>query len=298
MTAEPRTTTLEVSPGTHVCAVPVSNEQHWAMVADFVRGGLNRREQVLYFDDDGAADHVLGRLREDRVDVRPPLSTGQLAVVPAEATRAAVNVPVDELRANVSAMIDGAAAAGWDGIRMTGQFGHTATRPGGYKRTDMDVAVDAALVGRPATLLCVLDPQYHPADEIEELRAVHASELLAPSVYDDTLLRLTRSGTRLRASGEIDHSNRVALRRELDATLDEALRAPSTDRAGFEIWLDLASLRFIDVAGAVSIVHAAEEYPSTHRLVLDGVRPAVARLLDRCGAPFAAQLTVQEADAA
>jgi hypothetical protein len=39
-------------------------------------------------------------------------------------------------------------------------------------------------------------------------------------------------------------------------------------------------------------VHAAEEFPEAHRLSLTGVRPGVLRALDRCGAPFAAQLDV------
>ena len=43
----------------------------------------------------------------------------------------------------------------------------------------------------------------------------------------------------------------------------------------------------------MSAVHAAEEFPSTHRLRLVGVRPRILRLLERCGAPFAAQLVVE-----
>ena len=45
-------------------------------------------------------------------------------------------------------------------------------------------------------------------------------------------------------------------------------------------------------AGAVELVHAAETFPDTHRLVLVGARPGVHRVLDRCGAPFAPQLEV------
>jgi anti-anti-sigma regulatory factor len=72
--------------------------------------------------------------------------------------------------------------------------------------------------------------------------------------------------------------------------LDQTLRSHS---APTDVVLDLSSLRFLDVAGAISAVHAAEEFPSTHRLRLVGVRPRVLRLLDRCGAPFAAQLVVE-----
>jgi hypothetical protein len=58
----------------------------------------------------------------------------------------------------------------------------------------------------------------------------------------------------------------------------------------------MSSLRFLDVAGAVGLVHAAEEFPDAHRLILTGVRPRVQRVLDRCGAPFATQLVVRTRD--
>ena len=72
--------------------------------------------------------------------------------------------------------------------------------------------------------------------------------------------------------------------------LDQTLRSHS---APTDVVLDLSSLRFLDVAGGISAVHAAEEFPSTHRLRLVGVRPRIMRLLERCGAPFAAQLVVE-----
>lgn len=57
--------------------------------------------------------------------------------------------------------------------------------------------------------------------------------------------------------------------------------------------LDLTSLRFCDVATAVSVVHAAEELPSSHRLVLTGIRRRLTRVLERCGATAATQLEVR-----
>ena len=123
------------------------------------------------------------------------------------------------------------------------------------------------------------------------MRARHHTELVVPAIYDDGLLRITAIGpVAARVAGEVDHSNRPRIRRLLEAALDDALRSHS---APTDITLDLSSLRFLDVAGAVSLVHAAEEFPSTHRLVLTGVRPRVVRVLDRCGAPFAAQLVVE-----
>jgi anti-anti-sigma regulatory factor len=93
----------------------------------------------------------------------------------------------------------------------------------------------------------------------------------------------------MRLAGEVDHSNRPVVLRMVAATLDEALRSHS---APTTLEFDLSSLRFLDGAGAIGLVHAAEGFPESHRLALHGVRPGVARILDRCGAPFAAQLDV------
>jgi anti-anti-sigma regulatory factor len=125
---------------------------------------------------------------------------------------------------------------------------------------------------------------------IERMRARHRMELDAPALYDDNLLRVTRTAPfRIRFAGEVDHSNRPVVLRMVASALDEALRSHSAPVA---LEFDLSSLRFLDGAGAIGLVHAAEGFPEAHRLALHGVRPGVHRVLDRCGAPFAAQLDI------
>ncbi|GAA4876637.1 hypothetical protein GCM10023403_49270 [Pseudonocardia benzenivorans] len=283
-----------MSPGDHVCAVPLSEEQLWEVSADFVADGLDRNEQVLYFDD-GTAEGVLGRLADDHVAVEGPLGTGQLAIVPAETTRAIFHTPLPEAREMMLARIDESAAAGWAGFRMTGQMSYGVDRQWPTTFVEYDSGLDGLVRDRGITALCLYDRRRYSDEQIERMRDVHRKELSVPTAYDDGLLRVVRTGlTSARLAGEVDHSNRPAIARLLESTLDDALRSHS---APTEIELNLASLRFIDVASAVSLVHAAEGFPDTHRLVLTDVRPGVVRVLDRCGAPFAAQLTVREAPA-
>jgi anti-anti-sigma factor len=156
-----------------------------------------------------------------------------------------------------------------------------------------DAALDEVVAERSLTALCLYDHTHYTDAQIEELRGVHRAELATASAYDDGLLRITQTGlTSVRLAGEADHSNRPMIQRIIGETLDRSLRSAE---AGSDIELNLASLRFLDVAGAVLLVHAAEEFPSSRRLLLTDVRPAVLRVLDRCGAPFAAQLVVREA---
>jgi anti-anti-sigma regulatory factor len=271
-----RTTTVDDPSAVHACAVPGSDEQLWEMTSRFLA--------------DGTADAVLERLVDDRVPVDRPLADGQLTVVDAEGTRAALRRPVREAAAALAAMVDDAVDAGYAGLRVTGQLNYGLLRPGGVGLADHDRIIDPVLAGRRGRVLCFYDRRRFPDDVIERMRALHQVEIEAPAVYDDGLLRVTRVDRfRLRLAGEVDHSNRPVIARMVAAALDDALRA---DHAPAALELDLSSLRFLDVAGAVGLVHAAEEFPEAHRLSLVGARPGVLRVLDRCGAPFAAQLDI------
>lgn len=273
----------------HACAVAASDEHLWELSAAYIAAGIEAGEQVSYFDD-GTSDKVLERLLDDGVGLDAPMSRGQFVVVPAEFTRAALMSPLDELEALLDEQIGAALAGGYAGLRVTGQLNHGLQRTNGVSMPDYDDLIDVAVRDKPALALCLYDRTHYPDDVIEMMRATHAVEIESSTIYDDTLLRITATGPGCaRIAGEVDHSNRPQVRKLLEDELDKALRSPS---APVDIRLDLSSLRFIDVSGAVGLVHAAEEFPSSHRLVLHGVRPRIGRVLDRCGAPFAAQLVI------
>jgi anti-anti-sigma regulatory factor len=284
-----RTTTLDDPSAVHACAIPGSDEQLWEMTARFLGIGLAAGEQVVYHSD-GTADAVLERLVDDRVPVDRLLADGQLIIVDPESTRASMRVPVRDAAGALAAMVDGAVDAGYTGLRVTGQLSSGAHRPAGPSLADYDGVIDTVLAGRPGRVLCFYDRHRFADGVIERMRALHRIEVEATALYDDGLLRVTRLAPfRMRLAGEVDHSNRPVVARMVATTLDDALRSDSAPAA---LELDLSSLRFLDIAGAVGLVHAAEEFPEAHRLALTGVRPGVLRALDRCGAPFAAQLDV------
>lgn len=275
----------------HACMVPDSDEHLWEVTAAWVAQGLASGDRVVYFEDE-TAERVLNRLSDDRVCVRDAITDGQLVIMPTEVTRSALAQPVETIERLIVDQIDQSEALGWPGLRLAGDSGPGMLLRSGLSKVIAHEERVGTLLGKyPTTrMLCRYDRRYFDDIAIDAMRAVHDVELVSPAVYDDTLLRITRrSPSAVRLAGEVDHSNRLQVRRLLDATLDDALRSHS---APTDISLDLASLRFIDVAGAVGLVHAAEEFPSTHRLMLTGVRPRIGRVLDRCGAPFAEQLVV------
>jgi anti-anti-sigma factor len=275
----------------HACAVADSDEHLWEVTAGWLAGGLDNGERVLYFEDETAAA-VLGRLADDRVPVRGAIADGQLVVVPTETTRQILTGPTDQLERLLIGHIDDSTARGWPRLRFTGDTSSALLPSGGAERVKAFERVSQRVLrSHPSMrLLCRYDRRRWNETAIDELRRMHNTELVSPAAYDDNLLRITRNGQgAARLAGEIDHSNRTKITSLLQSSLDRALRSPEDSS---DVVLDMASVRFVDVATAVGLVHAAETFPATHRLVLHRVRPRVQRILDRCGAPFASQLLV------
>jgi anti-anti-sigma factor len=274
----------------HACLIPDSEDHLWEATAAWVAGGLAAGERVVYFEND-TADVLLGRLADDRVSVTGALADGGLVIVPTQRTRQLCAFPVPDIVERMRQTILESDSGGWPGIRLAGESRELLPIGGLRKLVEYETAVDVLLAEHPtAGMLCRFDRRFFDDEAVAAMREIHPTELVTPALYDDTLLRVTGSAaTALRFAGEIDLSNRPQVRRVLETALDSALRSPY---AATDITIDLASLRFIDVAGAVELVHAAESFPVTHRLVLVGAQPGVHRVLDRCGAPFAAQLEV------
>ncbi len=274
----------------HACSVPVSDEHLYELSAEFLAEGLAAGERVVY-GENGTADAVLARLVDDGVPVRPLLDSGQLVVLPGEAMRGLAAVSPAEVLATVDALVTDALTT-YPGVRLLGEASTGMRVDDGAAMVEYESRFDDVVRGRPARIGCLYDRNRYSDEAIARLCAVHEHRLdPAPPVHDDDLVRITVPRPFVaRVAGEIDHSNRPRIRVALEAALDAALRAPAPPE---EIELDLASLRFLDVAAAASVVHAARDFPAPHRLLLSGVRPGVLRVLDRCGAPFVEQLRVE-----
>jgi anti-anti-sigma regulatory factor len=277
----------------HACLVPVSTEHLWEVTARWLATGLDARERVVYFADE-TEEMVLRRLGEDSVAVDPALDSGQLILVTTEQTRAVVDGPAAGLRVLLRDQAEQAADAGWTGLRLAGEGWHALRRcgPGVGKLLEFEDVLEEAVTESPNTrMLCRYDQHHFDEATVGTLRAAHHTELVTPEMYDDMLLRISTVGPLgVRLAGEVDHSNRTEISRALDSALDTALRCPTSEP---EITVDVSSLRFLDVGGAMELVRAADRFPESHLLVVTGAAPRVVRVLDRCGAPFAPRMVVR-----
>ncbi len=288
-------TVAEIVPGDHAFAVLDSDEQHWEVAAGYVGAGLARREKVVYLDGERTAAPLLRRLRELGVDAGAALRSGQLVVMPRESLLGVWDGSLEQVRGQLRRSIDAALAEGYPGVRMSDE----PAADGPVRAGELDALLHQVIDGRPVTMLCLYERRHWSAADLDGLGRRHPVEVVAPALYDDGLLRITREAPyRTRISGEIDYSNRDTVRAMIEDELDRLLRTGAEPQAGDtagEIALHLDSLRFADVTAVSRFVQVADAFPRSHRLVLCGVQPTVRRLLDRCGAPLRSQLTVAEA---
>ncbi|MET0189237.1 MAG: MEDS domain-containing protein [Pseudonocardia sediminis] len=275
----------------HTCLMPDSDEHAWEATAAWIAGGLVAGERVIYFED-CTADRLLERLDDDRVPVESAIADGQFQIVPTEQTRAMVSVPMDQVETVTEQVIGETIAQGWPGMRLIGEAARGRMGMGLDELVAYETGIDNVLSRNPtARLLCLYDRQQFDDEAVAAMRSVHGTEYTAPPSYDDGLLRVTRPvASTLRLAGEIDHSNRSVLRRMIDGALEQTLREVDVP---VDVTLDLASLRFLDVAGAVELLRGAQQFPAEQRVVLRGPRARVMRALRRCGAESIAQLVVE-----
>ena len=264
----------------HTCLVPDSEEHIWEATAAWISSGLRAGERVMYFEDE-TADRLLNRLEDDQVPVARAMADGQFTLVPTEMTRAPVTVPLEQVEQVMHQSIEETAQQGWPGMRFIGESAKARLGMGldvliGYESIVERVLRENSRV----RLLCLYDRRDFDDEAIAAMRRIHRTELVIEPVYDDGLLRVTRPepGT-FRLAGEIDYSNRVVLRRLLDHGLENMLRSVSGPD---DVILDLASIRFLDVRAGMELVHASQEFPWGHNLVLTGTRPHVRRMIERC----------------
>jgi anti-anti-sigma regulatory factor len=275
----------------HACLVPVSADHLWEVTARWIAGGLDAAERIVYFED-GTADTVLARLADDGIPVDAALAGRQMVIMPRPRTRALLAGSPSDLEELLLGEVADAEADGWSGLRLAGEPGHALRHGGGLaKLQEFESVIEQTVRTRPARMLCRYDRRHFDDHAVEVMRAAHHTELVTSAVYDDQLLRVTTAGpAALRFAGEVDRSNRHELGRLLSRALADAVRSAS---APADVTIDVSSLRFVDVGGAVELVQAAEAFPETHRLMVVGARPRIVRVLDRCGSPFVPRLVVR-----
>jgi signal transduction histidine kinase len=192
MTRHPKDSELELRlwalhPGAHICCLFGSEAEHRALLAPFMRHGLERYEKVLTIVDAHTAEQVLAYLSADGVQVNPFLQNGQLTILDADAfyIRGGVFDPegmLELLRAETQRAIEG----GYSALRVSSEMSWALKGlPGSERLIEYEARLNAFFPGSGCLSLCQYDRRRFDPLVLLDVLETHPLAVIGTEIYDN-----------------------------------------------------------------------------------------------------------------
>lgn len=229
--------------GAHACTVFSTDDEHRQALAEFVRGGLDSGELVVYFTQRSPEAAV--RLLTDGGVPPEAVGSGQLAVVTAEDCGLA-EPPFSTVRVleALRRSIDDALASGYAGVRFAGDMGWVCDTLGVEELLTYESLVGNFLRGQPASGLCQYDARVLSPHLTDTLVGTHDARVVPLRAGHKSPIEVLTSGRDLVLHGEFDLTNVAAL----VAAVDQVGMEPGTRH----VWAE--EVEFIDVESVRTLV--------------------------------------------
>jgi anti-anti-sigma regulatory factor len=269
----------DLRPGDHAWLAFGSRQEQDHIVGAFVHDGLSGTDRVVYIT--GARPWELpGMLTRYRTDPGPFAATGQLKIISPRVTcDADGRFNSDRLLDAVEAEIGAAFAAGYRGVRVTGDMTWAVRQPGGHRRVlGCEDRMDTAIAGSTlAMAICQFGRRCCTPRQLDALRDSHEVLVEANPEFEDSVLRITRTFTPpgLRVDGELDGARHAVFAETLSS-----IAGIDGDR---DVHLDLGGLRFIDLGALHMLTAFANRRRGRGRLLLDNLAPELTAVIDTVG---------------
>lgn len=275
----------ELQDGDHACLTFTDHDECSDVVAEFVSAGLRRDQKVVCFADASTPEELAVDLALREVDVHGAIARGQLDIRAGQADWLDGEPQADRMIATLAADLADATARGFRGLRVSADMSW-ATRPVASAEQLMafERHCTQLFAGARLTAMCQYDRDRFDPVSLAFVTEAHARAVTALAYHDTPLLRICRQHRPpgIRIAGELDFTHLEPL----EHALAEALRLDSV------IHVNLAKLRFIDVASATTIARAALTLPADRRMIVTCL-PAVAAVFDAIGIGQATQLDLR-----
>jgi PAS domain S-box-containing protein len=187
MRGQPLSSLSDIEPGDHLCCFFESEDQHKALLARYLREGLERDQRVVYIVDQHTGETVLGYLREDGIDPVPYLESGQLALLGVSDTYMAGGVFEPEamialLRGETARAIED----GYSALRVTGEMTWVLRGlPGAERLIEYEALLNGFFAGSKCMGLCQYDMRRFDAETLLGVLSTHPVVVIGAEVYDN-----------------------------------------------------------------------------------------------------------------
>jgi ABC-type transporter Mla MlaB component len=258
--------------GEHACCRTGHDEDRERLALASLHAGLQRGHKVVYLCDGDRVDDTLARLRVTDAEVESALTRGQLDVRDA----ASVYSPngtfdVEQMLEVVQGERAVALAEGYAGLSLTGDVSAGVdAAPGAERLAEYERRLDEEVGDSSQVVLCQYDHEKFDATTLDDVCAAHRVDVppALAAIGRTGVLAAARAHTpdTLRLAGELDFESAGSVA----AALDEQFQEP--------FQMDLADLRFIDVAGIRML-----RGPTDHVLTISAASEPVRRLVELLG---------------
>jgi anti-anti-sigma factor len=260
--------------GQHLCALYQNQDERRRLTAAVIRGALAAGDRVIYVTP-GPSDVALALLEAGGIETGRPVRGGQLLVHSfGEIYGDLASTDLAQLVATFRAALSQSLAAGFPGLRITGEMGGCSWPAGsleGLVRWERMVSQMLGEVGIAA--ICQYDQRQLDEPATTVIAAEHSGVATNGQRLPLALFIASTPPPALQVEGELDLTNGPVLARVIRARL----------AASPQLRVDLGGVAFADVGSLREIYQIAVGLPAGSRITLANVTEPVRRVLDLAG---------------
>jgi hypothetical protein len=175
-------------PGDHYCGIYRTDDDHRAIIVDFVRDGVARDEKMFYLVNLQTAEQLRATLEQDGIAVGDLIDDGQLVIMTAKETylRDGQFDPgkmIELLRAET----DKALSEGYTALRATGEMTWAlAGEPGSERLVEYEARLNHFFPSSKCYAVCQYDRRRFDAEMLLDILYTHPKVLFGRQGFDNS----------------------------------------------------------------------------------------------------------------
>jgi hypothetical protein len=178
-----------MQPGDHYCAMYRTDEDHRAVIVDFIKEGIARNEKMFYLVNLQTAEQLRTTLTAAGIDVQGLLDKGQLVILTAkEAYLRDGQFDPDRMITLLGEEADKAVAEGYAALRATGEMTWAlAGEPGSERLVEYESRVnDFFATHKHCYGLCQYDRRRFDSEMLLDILHTHPNVLFGKDAFDNS----------------------------------------------------------------------------------------------------------------
>jgi hypothetical protein len=174
--------------GDHYCGIYRTDDDHRALVVDFVRLGIERNEKMFYILNIHTAEQLTRVLAEAGIDAAPLIDSGQLMMVTAkDAYLKERQFDPDKMIALLGDETEKALSEGYAALRATGEMTWAlAGEPGSERLVEYESRLNHFFPGSKCYAVCQYDHRRFDAEMLLDILHSHPKVLYGRDGFDNT----------------------------------------------------------------------------------------------------------------